>query len=145
MNRLNPVFRTELELEDAFLQFLAINGWCAITQVPCLGRSIDVVFWRKNSTQYIAAELKLRNWQKALSQACILKHATELVFIVLPDMKDFTKVVDNAKHLGVGVIAVDKRNSDTEHSWKILTLPNRNRLCVNVAKRELVSSVRSLI
>ena len=112
-------FSSELKFEEATIHILKpyFKEWS--WQVPSWNRVIDFAgITHKNQT--IGIEYKLRDWKKAIEQACAHKLEYDFVYILMPRIS--LKAMLDAEKRGVGVLRFKNQ------TITVLLKPKRNQI-----------------
>ena len=75
----------EIEMVNKVCDYLRDKGIAAVTEVPFMQQSIDLVYLENN--QLIAMEFKIDNWKRAIEQASSHFLGTNEVYICIPKPK----------------------------------------------------------
>lgn len=82
------MFSSESEMSELFEKFIKVNfGNAYLKECQGLTGIPDFVFYEKNknSTSFIAIELKLKDWKRAMKQAFRYRCFSNIVYVVLPE------------------------------------------------------------
>ena len=101
-------YTKEEELRKPVHEYFENKNYCTFDEVKLFTRNIDIV--AKKLSQVITIELKLRDWKKAISQACLNLRVSNYAYIALPepfwDRVD-RRIYSSALELGIGLLSVD--------------------------------------
>jgi len=97
----------EEDLREPIRTFFRGKGYEVFDEVKLFARGIDVV--AKQGNIIISVELKLRDWRRAVAQACLDLRVSDYAFVAMP-----RKAIENndelrreCVRLGAGLLAVD--------------------------------------
>lgn len=101
-------FLKESELREPVHNMFRKGHYSIYNEVRLFSRQIDIV--AKKKSKLITVELKLRNWRRAIDQACLNMRVSNYSYIALPesvlcriDRRMFLDAYTN----GIGLISVD--------------------------------------
>jgi hypothetical protein len=76
-------YALEEELRKPVHDYFRTKKYSVFDEVRLFSRDIDIVAKRRN--EIIAVELKLRDWKKAINQACLNQRVSDYSYVALPE------------------------------------------------------------
>ena len=113
---------SERALVEVVVGFLQSQGYRARTEVPALGRSIDVVATR--GRWLTAIEVKLHDWPKALEQCRPLTLVADFVCVAIGTRSVPAALSNRCRALGIGVVGFDAGTGAID--WALQPKWNKN-------------------
>lgn len=101
-------YQKERELVKPVKEYFESKNYSTFEEVKLFARNIDVVAKRGNDI--VAIELKLRDWRRALAQACLNLRVSNFSYIALPEpiWDRINKSVYTASiEQGIGLLSVN--------------------------------------
>lgn len=95
-------YLSEKALSDCIHNHLAQSDLVSCSEVPMLGRSIDLVLLKRNKV--ISIEFKLKDWRKAMIQAKDYLLASDFVYICMPQRRVSEVFLNELKTNGIGLL-----------------------------------------
>lgn len=96
------MYTREISLQRDVRHFFEKQGYNTYLEVPSLGRSIDLVYFK--SEEIVAVELKLSDWKRAIEQARDHLLAVEYSYVCLPRRKKTSYLIESFNESPVGLI-----------------------------------------
>lgn len=116
---MSSVKSTRKRSEQAFVQAahqkLRASGVPTKWEAPLFGRSVDLIFYKKDALHSI--EFKLNDWRRALKQARDHQLGADFAYICLPGKSVSNAILEAAESEGIGILEL--RESDT---WPFATI-----------------------
>lgn len=98
----------EEDLRKPVRNFFAEKNYSVFDEVKLFQRRIDII--ARNRNVLIAVELKLRNWRRAVEQACLDLRVSNYAFVALPETlwnRIDRRIYYEAYSHGLGLLSVD--------------------------------------
>jgi hypothetical protein len=98
----------EEELRNPIRSYFADRQYEVFDEVPLFVRKIDVV--AKKKSEVVSIELKLHDWKRAISQACLNLRVSNFSYIALPEPSLYridTRIYTAAVEHGIGLLSVN--------------------------------------
>lgn len=98
----------EERLRKPVHKFLESENYTVFDEVRLFSRRIDIIAKRRSNL--VAVELKVRDWRKAIRQACLNLRVSDFSFIALPELalsRASEIVRSEAHHWGIGLLSVN--------------------------------------
>jgi len=97
----------EEDLREPLQAFFREQGYKVFDEVKLFARGIDVV--AKQDNIVISIELKLRDWRRAVAQACLDLRVSDYAFVAMPRkaIEKNGELYRECVRLGVGLLAID--------------------------------------
>ncbi len=138
---MNSVFNTDLrseqDLVNDLIQFLAEEGYRVRAEVPNLGQSADLVATKGRWVTFI--EVKVKNWRKAIDQCRAHALVADYICIALGTKNiSETALAVCAKH-NLGLIHI---HQDGQCAWALV--PKKNQAIWLPQRRKLAKELRAI-
>lgn len=101
-------YMREDELRRPVSDYFRKKEYAVFDEVRLFSRGIDIV--AKRRSEVVAVELKLRDWKKAINQACLNQRVSDYSFIALPEPmwnRIDRKIYAVSFVQGIGLLSVD--------------------------------------
>ena len=98
----------EENLREPVHRFFENKNYSVFDEVRLFQRGIDIIAKRRSTI--IAVELKMRNWRRAVQQACLDLRVSNYAFIALPETiwsRIDRRIYYEAYNHGIGLLSVD--------------------------------------
>jgi hypothetical protein len=95
-------------------RFFSSIGYMPFEEVPVGQKRVDLLMVHRNYPKFIAVELKVKDWRRALQQAIFNQFVGHLSYVAL--WHTFVSRVDRAafEKYGIGLLRVDSENGHEE-------------------------------
>ncbi|MCH7519961.1 MAG: hypothetical protein IH964_13180 [Candidatus Dadabacteria bacterium] len=146
--RTEIIFKSESQVSEKVIEFAKARRLEPITEVPFLGRSIDIVWQWKNGT-ITAVEVKKRGYdiERAIHQAKFCLLGAHRVYICIPNTDINDSKTDMLKGLGIGLILVKHNDNNGFYlNYVIGSRPNslRNKEFTKLLRKH-ISEVKETV
>jgi hypothetical protein len=101
-------YQKEEQLRKPVHGYFEKKQYQVFDEVPLFVRKIDVVAKRQN--ELVSIELKLHDWKRAISQACLNLRVSNFSYVALPEPvwdRIDTRIYSAAIEHGIGLLSVD--------------------------------------
>jgi hypothetical protein len=98
---------SEKILVDSAISFLANEGFAVFTEVPSLGKSVDLV--ARSGKTALFAEAKFSDWKRALRQCQAHELVADFICIILGTDAIAGELIQHASAKGYGIIHSSRR------------------------------------
>ena len=119
-------FKREVDLYPAVLKLFSSTDH-AVAEVPFFGKHIDILFASLCFRNFVAVEVKMKDWRNAFKQAALNQLGVQKSYVALPErlaQRLLSREGDVFRHYEVGLISVAE-------TAKIL-IPSRRHLCFSL-------------
>ena len=120
-------FKSEKELSNKLITALRSKGLKPTTEVPFLGRSIDVAYTCADKTiTVIEVKLASNNIRRALNQAKYCLLGSDKVYVCTSPYNMTRRIKAEFKNLGIGLMYLDQKKD--KYTVKYAITAGRNKL-----------------
>jgi hypothetical protein len=98
----------ERELQRLCAMHFSQLGFLTCEEVPFLFKVADLFCFHEGSGECLAVEVKIRDWRRALKQACVYLMMADKVYIALHDGSVDSADLDALSDVGVGLLAISR-------------------------------------
>jgi len=126
----------EKNLRKPVRQFFESKNYTVFDEVKLFQRGIDIIAKRRSTI--IAVELKMRNWRRAVQQACLDLRVSDYAFIALPETiwsRIDWRIYYEAYNHGLGLLSVDGEASQ-------IMRPDRSKRIQPSLRRNFLKKLR---
>jgi len=98
----------EEELRKPVHDYFEKKEYVVFDEIALFTRNIDVIAKRRN--EIVSVELKLRDWKKAINQACLNQRVSNYSFVALPEPvwdRIDRRIYAVSFEQGIGLLSVD--------------------------------------
>lgn len=98
----------EEELRKPVRDYFEKKEYVVFDEIALFARNIDVIAKRRN--EIVSVELKLREWKKAINQACLNQRVSNYSFVALPEPvwdRIDRRIYAVSFEQGIGLLSVD--------------------------------------